>query len=134
MEIQDSYIRNVFQVVDVHDGDTFTALIEVGFDTYRKVKFRLKGINTAELSNKSKGLRWELAVKAKEYVSNILKNKKIRIYSEGFEDGGFGRYLATVYYQNDNGEWVNLNEELLNQGLAQHYYVGASKDFGEWKP
>lgn len=134
MEIQDNYIRNIYQIIDIHDGDTFTALVDVGYDNFRKVKFRFKGINTAELNSKSKGLRLELAKKAKEYVTNILKNKKIRVHSERFEDGGFGRYLATIYYQNDEGEWVNLNQELIDKGLAQHYYLGASKDYGVWKP
>lgn len=133
MEIRDNYIRDVYQIIDIHDGDTFTALVDVGYDDFRKIKFRLKGINTAEMSDKSKGLRLELAKKAKEYVTNILQNKKIRVHSERFEDGGFGRYLATIYYQNEKGEWINLNQELLDKGLAQHYYAGASKDFGEWK-
>jgi hypothetical protein len=39
--------------------------------------------------------------------------------------------LATIYYE-ENGEWINLNEDLLAKGLAQTYYPGASKDFGEW--
>lgn len=132
MEIQDNYIRNVYQIINIQDGDTFTALIDVGYDNFRKIKFRFKGINTAEIKG-SKGLRMELAKKAKIYVEQVLKDKKICIHSERFEDGGFGRYLGTIYYQNEKGEWINLNQELLDKGLAQHYYLGASKDFGAWK-
>ena len=131
MEIKDSYIRNIIQIIDIYDGDTFTALVDVGFDTSRTVKFRFKGINTAELKG-STGLRLQLAYEAKAYVEKTLKGRKIRVHSERFEKGGYGRYLATIYYQNDKGEWINLNQELLDKGLAQHYYKGESKDFGEW--
>ena len=37
--------------------------------------------------------------------------------------GGFDRFLAEVYYETDDG-WINLNDELLEEGLAVIYGSG----------
>lgn len=126
MDIQDNYIRHVYELVDIHDGDTISVIVESGFDGLDRLKLRLKGINTAELSSETQ-VRIELANKAKEFVKDRIEGKKIRIHSEKFKSGGFGRYLATIFYFEDN-QWKNLNEELLASHLAQVYYLGASKD------
>jgi micrococcal nuclease len=131
MLIQDNYVRHA-KAVSVYDGDTLTAEVDMWKGVTFEIKIRLKGINTAEVKG-STGERLVLARNAKEFVQSKLLNKKeIRIHSEKFEIDGFSRLLATVYYQ-EKGDWINLNEELLKQGLAQVYYKGASKDYGEWK-
>lgn len=132
MEIQDNYIRHIYKIEEVSDGDTITALVEMGYDKIDRIRFRFTGINTAEMKSAKGSQRYKLAVEAKTYVQNVLTNHKVRVHSEKFEDGGFGRYLGIMYYEK-NGKWINLNQELLDKGLAQKYYLGASKDFGEWK-
>jgi endonuclease YncB( thermonuclease family) len=132
MEIQDNYIRHIHSIHTISDGDTISAYVHMGYDKIDLIHFRFTGINTAEMKSKKGTQRYELAVKAKEYVTDVLTNHKVRVHSEKFEDGGFGRYLGVMYYEKD-GNWINLNQELLDKGLAQVYYLGASKDFGEWK-
>lgn len=39
------------RIVQVHDGDTFTADIDMGFDLTRRTKLRLNGCNAIELRN-----------------------------------------------------------------------------------
>ncbi|MFS0905849.1 thermonuclease family protein [Priestia aryabhattai] len=134
MEIQDNYIRHIYEIVDVHDGDTIKAIVELGYNQLGRIKFRFKAINTAEVGKEKKQseLRVKLANDAKAYVQEKIMNHEVRVYSEKFKEAGFSRYEGTIYYL-DNGEWINLNEELLAIGLAQKYYLGASKDFGEFK-
>jgi micrococcal nuclease len=131
MLIQDNYIRNVHSIESVYDGDTITAIVDVGYDAKVEVKFRFLGINTAEMKGSKKGTeRYVLARKAKAYVEEKLKSHKVRVHSEKFEEDSFGRYLGTMYYE-EKGEWINLNEELIKIGLAEVYYKGASKNFDD---
>lgn len=130
--IQDNYIRHIHSIERIQDGDTITAIVELGFNNLGRITFRFKGINTAETKSTKGTERYQLAVSAKSYVADVLSKYKVRIHSEKFEDGGFGRYLGTMHYEKD-GEWISLNKELLDKGLAQVYYKGASKDYGVWK-
>lgn len=132
MEIQDNYVRDIYEIVSVHDGDTLKAIVELGYDTLRRVIFRFNAINTAEMKDDQSEIRVKLAEEAKAYVNDKVNNHEVKVYSEKFKSGGFGRYLGTMYYKKD-GDWINLNQELLDLGLAQKYYLGASKDFGEFK-
>jgi micrococcal nuclease len=132
MKIQDNYIRHIYSIESIYDGDTLTAIVESGYDGLDRIKFRLKGINTAEMKG-SHGMRLALAHSAKDYLTEKTTNHKVRVHSERFETGGFGRYLGTLFYENDKGEWINLNLEMIEKGIAQEYYKGASKDFGAWK-
>lgn len=132
MEIQDNFVRHICKVEKVIDGDTMTAIVEMGYNHVDRITFRLTGINTAEMKSKKGTPRLKLAQEAKTYVEMIVDKYKTRVHSEKFKDGAFGRYQGVMYYYRDE-MWVNLNEELLKLGLAQVYFEGASKDFGEFK-
>jgi endonuclease YncB( thermonuclease family) len=127
----DTFRRDIREVIDIHDGDTLTALVDTGYDGFRKIVFRLEGINTAELSSDTE-IRKTFANNAKDYVVSKLEDKQVAVESIRFKDGSFSRYLGVIYYL-DDGVWQNLNEELKEIGLAQVYYKGASKDEGEFK-
>jgi endonuclease YncB( thermonuclease family) len=129
--IQDNYIRDIYKIEEVKDGDTVVAIVELGYNQLGRVTFRFKGINTAEKNSNKNSKRYKLAMEAKDFVNDKLKNHKVRVLSEKFETGGFGRYLGSMYYE-ENGKWYDLNKELLDRGLAQIYYKGASKDYGEF--
>lgn len=127
----DSFRRDIYEIINIHDGDTLTALVENGFDDIRRITFRLDGINTAELASTT-AERKVLASKATQYVTSTLKGKQTAVESIKFKDGSFSRYLGVIYYLED-GEWKNLNQELLELHLAQVYFKGASKDEGAFK-
>lgn len=131
MNIEDNYTRAIHSIEGIHDGDTVTALVEVGFNSISRVTFRLESINTAEIRKGQSDERMQLSTDAKSHVESRLRDHPVRVVSKKFKSGGFGRYLGVLYYQ-DGKEWVNLNQEMLDLGLAQKYYLGASKDFGEF--
>lgn len=104
-------------VVKIYDGDTITVDIDLGFGIkYTNVKLRLYGINTPEIrgEQRSEGLI------SKEYVVSKLLNQNIIISTIKDKTGKYGRYLAVVFYK-DGENWINLNDELIANGLAEVY-------------
>lgn len=104
-------------VIRVIDGDTMVLDIDLGFYTHVHNTVRLMGINTPEtrttdLAEKERGL------KATEFVKTLCEqnNNKCRIISHGLDK--YGRSLATVMFGD-----LNLNQTLLNEGLAVPYMV-----------
>ena len=92
----------------VIDGDTIIVILDLGFKTFRKERIRLLGINAPEL-------RTAEGKKAKPYVKQFEKKQCI-IRTKKDRQGKYGRYLGEVIV----GE-LNLNEELLQAGLAEIY-------------
>ena len=128
LQINDNYIRKA-KVIKVTDGDTADLQISIGFNVYTVVTIRLKGINCSDKTLKAE-LSKEMAKKATKYVTEKILNKDVYVESYKFADGDFGRYLGIIYYQQGDN-WINLNQELLDIGLAKPYFKGASKV--EWE-
>lgn len=111
---QDNYIRKA-TVVHVVDGDTLDAEIDLGYHVKVKERFRFTGINAPERGDEP---GYE---NAKNFVKEKALGKEIFILSEKFERGSFHRYLGTIFYLDENGVQVNLNQQLLDEGLAKAY-------------
>lgn len=100
------------KVVRVVDGDTIDLIIDLGFDTFRKERFRLYGINapesrTRDLEEKKKGKA------ATVYLKNLVKHLK---YVETIKDkkGKYGRFLINLYYKDDRC----INDIMVERGHA----------------
>ena len=106
------YLATVTRVVD---GDTFHADVDLGFYCWQQLTFRLARINTPEI----KGEERDQGLLAKEYVQRRLDGQTVLLdVRKGTEK--YGRWLAEVWY-NDGKIWRNLNNDLLDQGLAKLY-------------
>lgn len=122
------YYYNV-ELVRVIDGDTIEVVLDFGFTLRQKMKLRLANIDCAELRSKDEGER-EKAQEAKKFVEEKLSYnitwhtfpRNIRIQTlktkKGSERQTFGRYVAVVYFRDDNDVWVNLNDLLVEEGHA----------------
>ena len=106
------------KVLRVVDGDTLDAQVDLGFDTFKKIRIRLVGINTPEsrtrdLVEKEKGLA------AKARVKELLKEHKNKfiLHSQGV--GKFGRCLGEIFLGDSK-----LNDILIEEGHAVPYYGG----------
>ena len=111
------YIYNA-KLGRVVDGDTVDATVDLGFDTWKKVRIRLVGINTPEsrtrdLEEKARGLA------AKQFVVDMFKKHKNNfiLHSQGV--GKFGRCLGIIFVDE-----VNVNKTLITEGHATEYYGG----------
>jgi micrococcal nuclease len=100
------------KVINVYDGDTITIAMWIGFQKY-SFKLRLFGIDTPEIRSADK----EKAIIARDYLKNIILNKKVKITFDKEEK--YGRLLGIVYYNNKN-----INNLMVEKGYAKVYFGG----------
>jgi micrococcal nuclease len=108
----------VTQLIEVHDGDTFKVTIStlppiIG----DSILIRINGIDAPEI-NSENDYEKELAIKAKKYAENRLRNAKTILLKNMRRDKYF-RILADVYVD----KW-NLGKEIIRVGLAVEYDGG----------
>jgi micrococcal nuclease len=118
------------EVKKVVDGDTFDIVIDLGFDTLKKGRVRLYGVNTPEsrtsnVEEKQKGLA------AKEFTDQWLTraNHKVKIETVIDKNEKYGRVLAKVWDASGNC----LNTDIVAAGLAREYYGVGDKTWTEFK-
>lgn len=98
------------KVVGIMDGDTFKLLTKDS----TVVKVRLANIDCPEKKQ-------PFSAKAKQFVSDAIFSKDVTV--QVLKKDRYRRLIANVFY----GDALNLNHELVKQGLAWHY-VKYSKD------
>ena len=104
------------KVNSIYDGDTIRVDIDLGFGIiFRDQSLRLLGIDTPEI----RGDEREQGLISRSFVAErIPVGSVVQIITKKDSKEKFGRYLATVYY---GEELKNLNEELLQNGMAKPY-------------
>jgi len=100
----------------VVDGDTVDALVDLGFDTWKKVRIRMMGLNapesrTRDLEEKKKGLA------AKDRLKELLSGDTFILQSHGV--GKYGRCLGELFVED-----LNVNQQLIKEGHAVEYHGG----------
>jgi micrococcal nuclease len=105
------------KVERVVDGDTIDATIDLGFNTFKKVRIRMMGINspesrTRDLEEKKRGLA------AKDRLIELLGDGNFILQSHGV--GKYGRCLGEIFIED-----MNINQQLITEGHAVAYYGGA---------
>lgn len=114
------------RVIKCYDADTITIASKLPYDAsplYR-LSVRLNGIDAPEIKGKSAEEK-EVAKEARDFLSNLVLNKMIRL--ENVESEKYGRILADVYL----GE-VHLNELLLKERYAVKYDGGTKLKPVSW--
>lgn len=95
-------------VLDVVDGNTFHAAIDLGFGTTLVKSFRLRRVDAPELKQ-------DFGEQAKAELENILKRGIGRVVlkiARGNDQDNYGRYLVDVFV---NGK--NIDQELVDSKL-----------------
>lgn len=116
-----SLYRYSVEVVRVIDGDTVDVIIDLGFEVFVKERVRLAGIDAPEVRTR------DLFEKEKGEISTFWLEQ--RCWDAKFDGipiilqttqynprGKFGRCIGTLYI-----EEININEEMLDKGLAEEY-------------
>ena len=102
-------------VQSVYDGDTCTVDIDLGLSTWiRSEKLRFYRINAPEL----RGAEREAGLKARDFLRSQIEGKEVFIQTIKDRKGKFGRYLAEIWLEGDDGAWVNINDLMVEQGYA----------------
>jgi micrococcal nuclease len=115
MEEQLYYYRA--KVVDVYDGDTMTVDIDLGLHIWsRDEKVRLARINAPEL----RGAEREKGLAARDFLRSRVLDKNIIIETIKDREEKFGRYLGEIWIKNDAGEFININDLIVQNGHAEY--------------
>jgi endonuclease YncB( thermonuclease family) len=101
----------------VVDGDTIDALVDLGFDTWKKVRIRMMGMNAPESRTRDLEEK-KLGLAAKARLIEMLGDGEFTLQSHGV--GKYGRCLGEVFRESD----VSINRQLINEGHATEYYGG----------
>jgi micrococcal nuclease len=97
-------------VNSVHDGDTLTLDIDLGFGVWLKNQtVRLHGINAPEL----KGLTKESAIRSKNRLIDLVLGKNVILESIKDKKEKYGRWLGKIHI-----DGILVNEILIKEGLA----------------
>lgn len=104
-------------IKSVYDGDTCTAVVDLGFTASVEVKFRLYGINTPELKGGNLGEKARGAA-ARDRLRELIEGKMVTLKSIKGSDA-FGRWLAVI--DSPDGNPLSINERLISEGHAIAY-------------
>jgi len=107
-------------VTKVVDGDTIYGHVDLGFNIgNKKMEFRLAKINTPEI----RGATREAGLTSKKYTEDKVFGKEVIVVTKKDRKEKYGRYLAEIFYKDDTGNYVSLNDDLVQKGLAVPFMV-----------
>lgn len=114
------------RVIKCYDADTITIASKLPYkeSPLYRLSVRLTGIDAPEIKGKSEEEK-ELAKQARNFVSNLILNKYVRL--ENVESEKYGRILADVYIGD-----VHLNELLIKERYAVKYGGGTKLKPTSW--
>lgn len=101
------------KIINVVDGDTVDAQIDLGFKMTTVQRLRLNRVNTNEMHDKDATKR-KLAEDAKKFMIATLLNQNVTIITH--KSDAFGRWLAEVFLNEKN-----INDVLLESNMAVPY-------------
>jgi len=113
------------KVIKVYDGDTITIASKLPYDNSPIYRFsvRLLGIDSPEMKSKNK--EKQLAIVARDALSNLIMNKTIHLKNISTEK--YGRVLANVYLED-----LHINQWMLDNHYAIPYDGGTKNRPPEW--
>ena len=111
------------EVLRVVDGDTVDVMIDLGFHVWVKNRLRLWGIDapetrTRDLEEKKLGYETKMFLE-EQLIAAEGDGRDIRITSKGLDK--YGRSLAVIWVQRDDGTFFDLNQAMVDNGLATEY-------------
>jgi endonuclease YncB( thermonuclease family) len=114
---------NKFELISCYDGDTCNFnILDDNFPTYlNPMLIRVYGVDTPEM--KGKNTNKELAIKAKNFTTNFVKNATNLQLIDCIKDKYF-RFNCTYI----SGK-LSLADQLIKEKLGKPYFGGNKKDF-----
>lgn len=101
------------RITEVYDGDTCTAVVDLGFTVHVEVKFRLLGINAPELRGGTPQSK-AAGEAARNRLRDLVLGKELYIDSYKGSDA-FGRWLVVLRLDASS---TPINTILLQEGHA----------------
>ena len=104
---------------EVYDGDTFTMLVDLGFHTYANIRVRLQSVDTPEIRTKDL-VEKKAGFEARDRVKELILEQYCVIVTDK-DTTSFNRWIAEVYYFDDEGSMIQLGQQLMDEGHADPY-------------
>ena len=102
-------------VRSVYDGDTCTVDIDLGLGIWiHGEKLRLYRINAPEV----RGPEREAGLRSRDFLRGQIDGKEIYIQTIKDRKGKYGRYLAEMWLEGEDGAAINVNDLMVAQGQA----------------
>jgi endonuclease YncB( thermonuclease family) len=114
----------VSAIDDVHDGDTCTVTVDLGFHIARKVPVRVMGVDTPEMSGSQKIAAMFVRDAVQRWLGTAVKGPGLTLFSLSLDK--YGRVLGRL----DDGT-RDLSEYLLRNKLALPYSGGTKQTWSE---
>lgn len=109
-----SYRYDNVEVLRVVDGDTFDALVDVGFGMHYKGRFRLYGVDTPEIGgHASCEAEKKHGEQARIFTDALLFCKDFSIVT--YKTGSFGRWLCDVIF----ADGTSLKQRLVESDMVK---------------
>lgn len=106
------YMAYEATVEEVRSGDDLVLFVSLGIDDlYKRVRARLHGADTPDAYKAGP------ETEAGSLRDEVRRLTRGRVRIELLKAGN-GGWVVTLYYTNDNREWVNLNQELISRGYV----------------
>jgi micrococcal nuclease len=105
------------RVVRVIDGNTLDLEADLGSRIPTLMRCRLDGVEAPELDDADPEER-QVAEHAKDFVEVLVLGKEVIVHMPADCPDKHGRWLAVVHWRDAAGDWSNLNEDLIENGLA----------------
>jgi len=102
-------------ILDIVDGDTFDAMVDLGFESFQRKRFRVYGIDTPERGSD----KWAAA--RADLQKLLLRGNNLRIATFKDRRDKYGRYVADVVILDRHGYPAWLSDEMLKLGNAVEY-------------
>lgn len=96
------------RLIRVNNGNTIEADIDLGFGISIKQKIRLFGVDAVESDAGKATLATAIPT---EFIVKTIYSKR----------GKIGRVLGIIFKEDSNGNLININELLIEQGLATKF-------------
>ena len=107
------YVYENTEVLKIVDGDTIDAMVDLGFNIWKKIRIRFYGINAPE----TKGEERPLGLISKEFLTNLIPVGSF-IKFECMGQDKYGRWLGVLYKDE-----ININTHMIQEGMATEYNI-----------
>lgn len=111
-------------IIDVHDGDTLRATVDLGFHVTLTETFRLYGINAPELfgATRAQGMISRNALAAMVLGKVVtMQSYKITERPHTPKSDSFGRWLAVILLPQADGPMLDVCMWMIQSGFAVAY-------------
>ncbi len=119
LQFEEGVTPYVYKVLDIEviDGDTVIAEIDLGFSIRHNCRMRLWGINAPEINT-------EAGKEARHYLGDVVGTNSLVVRTIKDKEDKYGRMLCILYWQINGNQYGCVNQEMIDDKVAVEYYGG----------